>query len=260
MTSEAARQARLAELRPFVAAARQMQGWTFAFEPVARDAPEPWDYEARARALARDAGLVVDLGTGGGEVFGRVLAGSHCRAVATEGWAPNVAVAAHRLGPLGVAVVHALNLTLPFAAECFDLVLDRHEELAPSEVARVLRPGGRVLTQQVHQDYHAELRAFFPRMTVFEPHDATYPRGFAAAGMQVVDLRHHQRRVAYRQLGHLIYFLVAAPWTIPNFDLEADLEALLAVEQQLGGPDGIVLTDPRYLLEARKPGCALTGG
>lgn len=254
MTSPAARQARLRELRPFAAAARQMQGWTFAYEPAALDAPEPWDYVARARELAGGASQVVDLGTGGGEVFARILAGSQCRAVATEGWAPNAAVAARRLGPMGVPVVHVSNLALPFAAERFDLVLDRHEELAPAEVARVLRPGGRALTQQVHPDYHAELRAFFPRMTVFERHDVTYPRGFAAAWLEVVDLRHHSRRVAYRQLGHLVYFLVAAPWTIPDFDLDADLEALLAVEQQLGGPDGIELTDPRYLLEARKPG------
>jgi SAM-dependent methyltransferase len=151
-------------------------------------------------------------------------------------------------------VVHALSLALPFAAEAFDLVLDRHEELSPAEVARVLRPGGRALTQQVHPDYHADLRGFFPRMTVFEPHDVTYPRGLVAAGMEVLDMRQHSRRVAYQHLGHLVYFLVAAPWTIPDFDLEADLEALLAVEHQLGGPDGIVLTDPRYLLEARKPG------
>ena len=72
--------------------------------------------------------------------------------------------------------------------------------------------------------------------------------------MDVVDMRQHTRRVAYRELGHLVYFLVVAPWTIPDFDLEADLEALLAAEQHLSGPDGIVLTDPRYLLEVRKPG------
>jgi len=254
MTNSADRQARLSELRSFVSAARQMRGWKFAYEPVALDTPAPWNYEARARALFGGACQVIDLGTGGGEVYAQILAGGQSRAVATEGWRPNVKVAAGRLGPLGVPVVHALNLALPFAAESFDLVLDRHEELAPAEVARVLRPGGRALTQQVHPDYHAELRAFFPRMTIFEPHDVTYPRGLAAAGMNVVDLRHHSRRVAYRQLGHLVYFLVAAPWTIPDFEVEADLEALLAVERQLGGPDGIVLTDPRYLLEARKPG------
>ena len=230
-----------------------MQGWTFAYEPVPLGPPVPWDYEARAGELASGATTVVDLGTAGGEVFERILGGFAGRAVATEGWGPNVPVAARRLRPLGVNTVHALNLTLPFAAESIDLVLDRHEELLPSDVARVLRPGGRLLTQQVHPDYHAGLREFFPRMTVFEPHHRTYPAGLGAAGMDVVDLRQHSQRVAYRQLGHLVYFLVAAPWTIPDFDLETDLEALLEVEQRLGGPEGIVLTDPRYLLEAHKP-------
>jgi len=248
MTRAPTRASRLAEMRPFVAQARQMQGWTFAYEPVPLDAPAPWDYEARARNLARVATDVLDLGTGGGEVFERILAGRAGHAVATEGWGPNVPVADRRLRPLGVRMVHSLNLALPFAAERFDLVIDRHEELRSAEVARVLRPGGRVLTQQVHPGYHAELRAFFPRMTVFEAHERTYPAGLEAAGMNVVDFRQHTQRVAYRQLGHLVYFLVAAPWTIPDFDLDADLEALLEVEQQLSGPEGIVLTDPRYLL------------
>jgi SAM-dependent methyltransferase len=253
MTSALERQARLRELRPFADAARQMQGWTFAYKPVPLDAPEPWDYETRAAELVRAAASMLDMGTGGGEVFERVLAGFAGRAAATEGWGPNVPVADRRLRPLGVGVVHALNLTLPFAADSFDLVLDRHEELSPEHVARVLRPGGRLLTQQVDPDYHHELRAFFPRMTVFEPHAVTYPAGLARAGMQVLDMRQHSRRVAYQRLGHLVYFLVAAPWTIPDFDLEADLDALLAAERALKGPEGLVLSDPRYLLEARKP-------
>jgi SAM-dependent methyltransferase len=245
---------RLSELRPFVAEARRMQGWAFAYEPVPLGPPAPWDYVARARELAAGAGRLLDLGTGGGEVFGRILVGVTGRAIATEAWAPNVAVAARRLTPLGVAVVHTFNLALPFAAAGFDLVLDRHEELSPADVARVLRPAGRVLTQQCHPDYHAELREFFPRMARFEAHDQTYPSGFAAAGLELIDMRQYRRRVAYRQLGHLVYFLAAAPWYIPNFDLDTDLDALLEVERRLGGPDGIVLSDPRYILEARKPG------
>jgi SAM-dependent methyltransferase len=245
---------RLAELRPFVTAARHLSGWTFAYEPVPLDPPAPWDYVGRARALAAGAARVLDLGTGGGEVYKQILRGRPGWAAATEAWPPNVGVARRRLRGLGVSLVHTLNLALPFAAASFDLVLNRHEELAPADVARVLRPGGRLLTQQVHPDYHAELRAFFPRQTVFERHHETYPRGLAAAGLAVVDFQQHTQRVAYRELGHLVYLLVAAPWTVPDFDLEADLDGLLAVERQLGGPAGIVLSDPRYLLEARKPG------
>src|SRR5437764_14111697 len=105
------------------------------------------------------------MGTGGGEVFERILDRFRGRAVATEAWAPNVPVAAERLGRLGVAVVHANNLELPFASTSFDLVLNRHEELTPAEVARVLTPGGRLLTQQVAPSFHHELRPYFTRMS-----------------------------------------------------------------------------------------------
>lgn len=250
---EAERDRRLRELRPYVEQARRMEGWTFELEPVPLGPPPPWDYVARARGLAASARTVLDMGTGGGEVFADILEGFTGLAVATEPWTPNVAVAARRLAPFGAQVVHVSSLALPFVESCFDLVVNRHEELDPADVARVLAPGGRVLTQQIHPDYHAELREFFPRMADFAPHDMLYPAGFAAAGLQIVDVRRHDRPVAYRRLGELVYELVAAPWTIPDFDVEADLDALLDVEAKLGRAEGIVLRDQRYIIEACKP-------
>jgi SAM-dependent methyltransferase len=220
---------------------------------VPLDPPPPWDYAARASDLLRGAATVVDLGTGGGEVFAALLTGYRGRAVATEPWGPNAPVAARRLKPLGAHVVNASSLRLPVPSGRFDLVLDRHEELDPTEVARVLAPGGTVLTQQVHPDYHAELRRYFPRMTDFGRHEVSYREGLAAQGLRVVDAREHHGRVAYRHLGELVYLLVAAPWTVPNFDVEADLEALLAAERELRGPEGIVLSDGLYILEACRP-------
>lgn len=248
--NEAERERRLRELRPFVERARQMEGWTFEIGPAPLGPPPPWDYAARARALVAEARAVLDLGTGGGEVFADLLRGHAGLAVATEAWHVNAPVAQRRLGRLGAHVVQASSLALPFANGRFELVLDRHEELNPAEVARVLAPGGRVLTQQIHPDYHAELRELFPRMTDFGRHDVMYRRGFEAAGLQIVDVRQHERPVAYRHLGELVYELVAAPWTIPDFDVEADLDALLEAERRLGRAEGIVLSDRRYIIEA----------
>ncbi len=251
--SDAQRCRRLAELEPYVDHARRMEGWEFAYNPAPLDPPPPWDYVARARELLAAARSVVDLGTGGGEVLATIVAGWRGRAVATEPWAPNAPVAAGRLRPLGVAVVHASSLELPFASRGFDVVLNRHEELDPAEVVRALAPGGTVLTQQVHSDYHAELREYFPRMTDFGPHDEAYQAALAAAGLEIRDARQHTQRVAYRHLGEVVYLLVAAPWTVPDFDVAADLDALLRLEQGRRTPEGIVLTDRRYILEARKP-------
>ena len=247
------REDRLRALRPYVAQAQSLEGWTFAHLPQPLGVPPPWDYEQRARALARQAETVLDLGTGGGEVLARIMDGFRGRAIATEAWVRNAPIAARRLEAFGVGVLRADSYHLPFGPGIFDLVLDRHEALRPAEVARVLAPGGTVLTQQIHPDWHAELREAFPRMTRFEPHHATYPRGFAEAGLTVVDQQEHAQAMAYASLGPIVYTLVAAPWTIPDFDLETDFDALLEVERALRRPEGIVLTDRRYIVEARKP-------
>jgi SAM-dependent methyltransferase len=245
-------QARLAELQRYADEARRLTGWTWAYTPRPLGQPPPWDYEARAKVLAAGASSMLDMGTGGGEVYARVLEGYTGRACATEEWAPNVPVAGQKLRPLGVGVVHAESFRLPFADGAFGLVLNRHEALLPAEVARVLAPGGTVLTQQIHPDWHAELRDAFPRMTLFEQHDETYPDGFRATGLTVVDFQQHAQPMAYQHLGEIVYMLVAAPWTVPDFDVEADLDALLEVERLFRRPEGIVLTDRRYILEARK--------
>ena len=106
---------------------------------------------------------VLDLGTGAGELFAELCAGYHGRAIASEPWAVNAPIAKRRLSRLEVEVVRAHSLRLPFQSGAFDLVLDRHEELDPDEVHRVLRRGGSLLTQQIGQNEWEELRPFFPR-------------------------------------------------------------------------------------------------
>ena len=146
------------ELNRYVDAARGLEGWELEFEPEPLAPAPPWDYEVRARNLAAEAGSVLDLGTGGGEVLSRVLSQSRARAVATECWHVNAPVAARRLGRRA-DVVRASSLELPFAPASFDLVLSRHEELAPAEVGRVLSPAGRLLTQQTIPDFSIQSHA-----------------------------------------------------------------------------------------------------
>jgi hypothetical protein len=60
--------------------------------------------------------------------------------------------------------------------------------------------------------------------------------------------------VAYPSLGEFVYMLAVASWTIPAFDLEADLDALLALEADCLRDEEFVVTEDRYLIIARKPG------
>lgn len=242
----------LERLRPYVERARRMRGWALEYESPTKLGPgPPWDYELRAHELLQGARSVLDLGTGGGELFAGVCDGYRGFAVASEEWAPNVRVAASRLSVLGIPVVHASSEHLPFADGSFGLVLDRHESLDPEDAGRVVARGGHILTQQVTNSNWQELRAFFPRMTEFAPHFELYQDGFRNAGLTVTRAETHDCLVEFGSLGEVAYLLQAAPWTVPDFDLDRDLDALLALERNAGG-DGIVLTEGRYIIEASK--------
>lgn len=254
MTTSARRRDATDRIRPYVEKAQRFSGWSFADIKTKRRGPEiPWDYQRRAQDLLRSAGSVLDMGTGGGELYARVLGGYGGLAVATESWHPNVRVATNRLRPLGCAVVRSSSFRLPFHDESFSLVLNRHEELDPPEVGRVLARGGRVLTQQVGRRNWEELRTAFPRKQDFGPLFEAYRRGFEMAGLSISRAEEHETRVAYASLGDVVYVLCVAPWEIPGFaPLGKDLDALLEMEQALRTDDGIVLTEDRFLIEAEK--------
>jgi SAM-dependent methyltransferase len=253
MTTDERRSRTLESLQPWIERARSFSGWSF--EGIDRrqlDPPAPWDYERIAREHAAQAGALLDLGTGGGEVLSRIADGFEgSRVVATEEWHVNAPIARDRLAPIAADVVRTQSLRLPFAGHSFDLVLSRHEELDPAEVMRVLRPGGRLITQQIDAGYWREQRPFIPR-TVWPEHYVIYADAFCTAGWEVRGRRHEQR-VAFPDLGPIVFMLLITPWEAPDFDVERDLDALLAMEDALRTDDGIVLTHATYLLVAESP-------
>lgn len=208
----------------------------------------PWDYEAIARAHARRSRALLDLGTAGAERLARIVEGLPVPVVSTEEWIVNAPIAARRLAPRGGRVVRSNAWQLPFRDASFDLVLSRHEGLGPEDVLRVLRSGGSVVTQQVDQSHWHELSGFF-RMQDFGDHFSRYADAFRAAGLRVTTARHEQP-VAYASLADIVFLLLVAPWHVPGFDPERDIDALLALEDAQRTPDGIVLTESRYLIVA----------
>src|SRR5881628_3476579 len=137
-------------LRPYIERARAFVGWNLDRVSPKQIGPRlPWDYKRRAQELLAGAWNALDLGTGGGELFAELCKAYRGRAVASEPWAVNAPIAKRALSHLRIEVVRAHSLHLPFRNGAFDLVLDRHEEMDPSEVHRVLAPGGTVFTQRV---------------------------------------------------------------------------------------------------------------
>src|SRR5262249_22210164 len=138
-----------------------------------------------------------------------------------------------------------------FGNSSFDLVIDRHEELDTMEIARVLYPGGHLVTQQFGESWK-ELRQFFPRAPDTRGLFEEYCRDFETSGLKLIRNTQQQYKIAYSGLGELVYLLSIAPWEVPDFSVERDLDALLSLESELLTSDGLVLTECLFLIIAQK--------
>jgi SAM-dependent methyltransferase len=234
-------------------------GWDFSWLDGRGTEQRPsWGYQRLLRKRLAQATSGLDLWTGGGEV----LAGAGPfppTMAATEPWPPNIAPATRLLHPLGVVVIATGEKPpLPFADAAFDLVTSRHPSaLWWDEFARVLAPGGTYFAQHVGVIYLRTLIEHFtgepPRVPIRgQVNPDSVAAEIAAAGLDVVDLRHEQIRLEFFDVGAVIYFLRKLNWLVPDFTVARYHDKLLALHQQIEA-DGVFVTHTsRVLIEARK--------
>jgi SAM-dependent methyltransferase len=239
-------------LRPYVEGAASLKGVMFDAPSRRVGAEVPWDYMRRAAELVKSAQHVLDMGAGDGRRFSSICRDFRGYAVATEKWATSAAIAAPLLRPVGINLVRCWSQLLPFLDNCFDLVLNRHEELSPQEVVRVLRHGGSFLTQQWGASW-GEIRRFFPRIPAAADYFPKCVSELRDAGLTVLDACQASTRQAYGGVGDIVTMLLLDGTIIPNFDpLGSDLEAVVEMERGLTTSEGFVLSECPFIVEGRK--------
>ena len=243
------------------AVAAPVEGWDFSWlDGRATEERPSWGYQRllgeRLRATATAA---LDVQTGGGEVLAGAAAAAAGPAtlVATEGWAPNLAVAAAQLGPLGASVVAAAeDGPLPFQDGAFDLVTSRHPATVQwDEIARVLAPSGTYFAQHVGGGTNHEIQRFFglePRRPDRRDHHAEAEQA-RAAGLEIVDLRNERLALEFSDVGAMVWFLRKVIWTVPGFTVAAHRARLRDLHEQIQRDGPFRSTMSRTLVEARKP-------
>lgn len=240
------------------AASAPIAGWDFSWlEGRATEERPSWGYSKLLAARVRHAGTVVDLQSGGGEMLSE-LAALPPLLVVTEGWAPNLAVAAGRLRHLGAWVVaaHDDRPALPFRSASVDLVSARHPIATWwEEIARILRPGGSFLSQQVGAHSVGELTEFFlgPQPSASRRDPALARAAAEAAGLEVVDLRTERLRTVFYDIGAVVYFLRLVVWIVPGFDVETHRDRLRDLHDHIDRHGSFLAHATRFVIDARKP-------
>lgn len=250
-------------MRPFEdlvaeAVAADVTGWGFDWlDGRATEERPPWSYVRLLGSALAGADAALDIDTGGGEVVDEA-ADLPSRMVVTEAWPANAVRARDRLGPRGAVVVSAQSEALPFEGGAFDLVTSRHPVRPQwSEIARVLRPGGRHLAQHVGPESAFELIEQFvgplPDMARRGRHPDVEAAEARAAGLVVEDLRTARLRMEFFDIGAIVWILRKCVWWVPDFTVERHEATLRRLDDRLRSGQAVVAHSSRHLVLARRP-------
>ena len=233
-----------------------VHGWDFSHVDgrVVEDAL-PWDYREQILHYLKPEMQILDIDTGGGE-FLLSLHHPYRNTSATENYPPNIELCQNTLLPLGIDFRSADGKgNLPFEDERFDLVLNRHGDLNPEEIYRVLKPGGLFITQQVGAENDRELVELLCGYT-----DLPFPDQylkiisdqFSQTGFEILDGRECFRPIRFYDVGALVWFARIIEWEFPGFSVERCQDQLLHAQAILDEEGCIEGRIHRILMIARK--------
>jgi SAM-dependent methyltransferase len=238
-------------------------GWDFSYMAQYGgnvEEPKTWCYTNSVRQYFTGRNVVLDMGTGGGELLA-TLQPLPPHTYATEAYRPNVPVAKTRLEPLGVNVIEVEegqqeDASLPFEEAFFEVIINRHEAYDSKEVFRILQPGGVFITQQVGQRNNENLRMIFGSIEDDEDFAwdlATCQTFLEHAGLTIIEAKEHIGYSRMYDIRALVYLLKVIPWEFPNFDPAHSAPQLLNIHIKMLEDGYFDATSHRFFVVAQKP-------
>lgn len=232
------------------------QGWDFSrLDGRWEDEKLPWDYKRIILNYMKPSDKLLDMGTGGGE-FLLSLHHPHELTSVTEAYPPNVELCKRTLSPLGVDVRQIYDDSeIPFEAEEFDIVINRHEAFNVNEVKRILKSGGCFITQQVGEKNNNDLsgrliNGFIPQ---FPGHDQNNcVRTLQDAGFDILLSDEAFPAIRFYDVGALVYFAKIIQWEFPGFSVDSCFDSLCKLERELRENGFIAGTEHRFIIAAEK--------
>ena len=235
---------------------QEIQGWDFSFIEGRIQEEEPgWNYREIVSAWIKPEIYLLDMGTGGGEFLASLSALPEST-FATEGYSPNVPTARKKLEPLGIQVIEISDtLKLPFDDHYFDLVINRHEAYAPKEVYRILKRGGRFITQQVGGENNFRLNELIqdnPTKSFEKWNLDNAVKELEIAGFEIDERVEAFPTTRFLDIGAIVYYLRMIRWQILDFTVDKYRERLFKIHQQIQIEGNLKVQSHRFYIEAIK--------
>ncbi len=236
----------------------RIRGWDFSHINGRYEEADslPWDYEAIIHEYLREDMKLLDYDTGGGE-FLLSLDHPYRNTAATEGYPPNVQLCRERLLPLGIDLRECADAShVPFDDSSFDIIINRHGDLDPSEIWRMLKSGGFFITQQVGGDNDRNLvEAVLPGQKMPFPHNnlKEQQEAFEKAGFDILRAEEAYCPIRFYDVGAFVWFAHIIEWEFPGFSVEKCLDRLLRLQKRIETDGKIEGMTHRFLIVAGKP-------
>jgi hypothetical protein len=132
--------------------------------------------------------------------------------------------------------------------------VSRHESFEVPEVARVLAPGGWLITQQVDAGNDIEYQELLGMKPLpVDPRDRWeewFPAQLQAVGFEIVEQASAPLVQTVRDVGALAYGLKAISWMVPGFSIATHRGRLREIQKSIDREGPIVVRQRRFFLRA----------
>ena len=244
-------------LKQIVDANGKLDGWNFSRVRAGRD-PVLWDYVDVVRQYIKPLDRVLDIGTGGGEIFFS-LAPYFGEGVGIDQNPAMIETARRNQSALSIDNISLMRMDgsdLRFDADEFDVVLLRHLRVYVSEIVRVLHHGGYFIAQMVGQRSSINILDAFgwkPSsfgtdwwQTVTDLADQ-----FRLHGCQIIAQAEYDVPYWFHDLESFMFWLMSVPWP-EDIGLDKHWQNIKQILETSQTERGIETNEHRGLLIVQK--------
>lgn len=233
------------------------KGWDFSYlDGRWENEKLPWSYEKIVKKYLKNDSVILDMGTGGGELLESFQHPYQLTSV-TEAYPPNIQLCLEKLQPKGIKVypIEQDDILLDVPTNFYDIVLNHHESFLEAEVNRVLKENGIFITQQVGAYNNKDLATYFdekhtdqfPKMTLEKTVKRLEENGFS-----ILYKNEYFPKIKFFDLGAIAFFAKIISWEFLNFSVEAYVDKFDALNELLKEEGYIESTEHRFMIIAIK--------